>query len=83
MVLHQGPLKVNQRHSQLNFEKCDLILTTLDYREEGSWFNNTSMGDLTRIVFIVVASYCQKFCASEQISHFILNYMYFNINIHI
>lgn len=56
MVLHQGPLKVIQNHSLLNFEKCDLILTALNYTEESFWFNNTSMGDLTRIVFIVMAS---------------------------
>lgn len=61
MVLHQGPLKVIHSRSQLHFKKYNLVLTTLNYVEEGSWFNNMSMGDLTRIIFIVVASVCQKF----------------------
>ena len=51
MVLHQGPLKAIQNHSQLNFEKCHLILTTLNYIEKSPWFNNISMSDSTRIVF--------------------------------
>lgn len=38
----------------LNFKKNDLILTTLEIRAFG--FNNTSMGDLTRVGIIVVAS---------------------------
>lgn len=35
----------------LNFKKNDLILTTLEIRAFG--FNNTSMGDLTRVGIIV------------------------------
>lgn len=76
MVLHQGPLKVIQNHSQLNFKKYNLVSTTLNYVEEGSWFNNASMGDLNRIIFIVITAVCQKFCASEQIPH-----LYFKLHV--
>ena len=61
MMSRQGPLKVIRNHSQPNFKNCNLVVTTLNYVEEDSWFNNTSMGDLTRSSFTVVASFCQSF----------------------
>lgn len=53
-------LKVIQNHSQMNFKKC-LILAALNYVEESSWFNETPMGDLTRIAFALCPFIAESF----------------------